>query len=115
VTVHPNDERDSVFVLLPTYQAPLHEVDALLEPHREWLNKHFEAGIFLVAGRREPREGGFILAADGDRAEMERLAATDPFVTAGVARYDLLEVRPTGGLPGVLAALAAHGVAVPTT
>lgn len=104
-----------MFILLPTYQAPLHEVDALLDVHREWLNKHFEAGIFLLAGRREPRDGGFILAADGDRAEMERLAATDPFATAGVARYDVLEVRPTGGAPDVLAALAAHGVAVPTT
>src|ERR1700730_8152905 len=108
VTVHPNDalpidEGDSVFVLLPTYQAPLHEVDALLEPHREWLNKHFEAGIFLVAGRREPREGGFILAADGDRAEMERLAATDPFVTARVAPDDLLQGRATRGPAGGVA------------
>jgi uncharacterized protein YciI len=104
-----------VFILLPTYQAPLHEVDALLEVHRDWLNKHYEAGIFLVAGRREPREGGFILAADGDRAEMERLVASDPFATAGLAHYEVLEVRVTGGVPAVLAALTAHGIAVPTT
>ena len=104
-----------MFVLLPTFQAPLDQVDTILEEHRGWLDEHCSAGRFLVFGRRVPRDGGFILAADGDRAEMERLAATDPFVTAGVARYDLLEVRPTGGLPGVLAALAAHGVAVPIT
>jgi hypothetical protein len=62
------------------------------------------------AGRREPREGGFILAADGDRAEIERLAGTDPFTLGGVARYEVLEVRPTSGIPGVLDMPAHHGV-----
>jgi uncharacterized protein YciI len=101
-----------VFVLLPTYRAPLDEVDALLEEHRDWIDGHVEAGRFLVAGRQEPRDGGFILAADGDRQELERVAATDPFSTAGLVTYQVLEVLPTAGAPAVLQALAAHGVAV---
>jgi uncharacterized protein YciI len=101
-----------VFVLLPTYIAPLDQVDALLTEHRAWLEEQYAAGRFLFAGRREPREGGFILAADGDRAELERIAGTDPFALGGVARYEVLEVRPTGGIPGVLDALARHGVAI---
>jgi len=101
-----------VFVLLPTYIAPIEEVDALLTEHREWLEEQYAAGRFLFAGRREPREGGFILAADGDRAEFERIAATDPFAVGGVARYEVLEVRPTGGIPGVLDTLARHGVKI---
>jgi uncharacterized protein YciI len=101
-----------VFVLLPTYRAPLDEVDALLEKHRDWIDVHCAAGRFLLFGRREPRDGAFILAADGDRRELELIAASDPFSLAGLVDYEVLEVRPTGGSPAVLQALAAHGVAV---
>jgi uncharacterized protein YciI len=101
-----------MFVVLPTYTAPLSEVDRHLDAHRAWLDAQYAAGRFLVAGRREPRDGGFILAADGDRAELDRVIAADPFATAGVAEYQVLEVHPTGGRPDFLAALEAHGVAV---
>jgi uncharacterized protein YciI len=103
-----------VFILLPTYLVPLEQIDAMLEEHRVWIEEHCASGRFLVVGRRVPREGGFILAADGDRAEIEGIAATDPFVTSGLASYDVLEVQPTGGVPEVLRTLAAHGIdAVP--
>jgi len=87
-----------------------------MSAHREWLGAQYAAGRFLFAGRREPRDGGFIMAADGDgdRAEIERVAATDPFVIEGVATYEVLEVHPTGGSPAFLEALTAHGVAVIT-
>jgi uncharacterized protein YciI len=101
-----------VFVLLPTYRTSLDEIDALLEEHRDWLDTHCSTGRFLLVGRRVPRDGGFILAADGDRGELEKIAATDPFSTAGLVTYEVLEVLPTGGAPAVLQALAAHGVAV---
>ena len=100
-----------MFVLLPTYRASLDKVDALLGEHRDWLDGHCSAGRFLLVGRRVPRDGGFILAADGDRRDLERIAATDPFSTAGLVAYDVLEVLPTGGAPAVLKMLAEHGVA----
>jgi uncharacterized protein YciI len=99
-----------VFVLLPTYQVPLAQIDAMMEEHRVWIDEHRDSGRFLIFGRRVPREGGFILAADGDRAEIERIAASDPFAIAGLASYDVLEVHPSGGVPEVLKTLAAHGV-----
>jgi uncharacterized protein YciI len=99
-----------VFVLLPTYRVPLAQVDAMMKEHRAWIDEHCASGHFLLVGRRVPREGGFILAADGDRAEIERIAATDPFATSGVVTYDVLEVQPTGGLTEVLRTLAEHGV-----
>lgn len=101
-----------MFVLLPTYRAPIEEVDAMLDEHRDWIDGHVTAGRFLVAGRQVPREGGFILAADCDRRELERIAADDPFSTAGLVTYEVLEVLPTAGAPAVLQTLAAHGVAV---
>src|SRR4029078_1788115 len=99
----PADEVPSlaVFVLLLTYVRPLPEVDALMREHVGWLKEHYAAGRFVVSGRRIPRTGGVILARGDDRAEIEALAATDPFVRAGVATCEVVPVRaaPTG--PGV--------------
>jgi uncharacterized protein YciI len=74
-----------VFVLLLTYTRPLDEVDALMRRHMAWLNEGYAAGRFLVSGRRMPRTGGVIVATGDDRDEIEALAATDPYVTGGVA------------------------------
>jgi len=71
-----------VFVLLLTYVKPLAEVDALMREHVAWLDEQYDAGRFLVSGRQIPRRGGVILARGDDREEIERLAATDPFVSA---------------------------------
>ncbi|MFC4949094.1 YciI family protein [Pseudonocardia sp. GCM10023141] len=99
-----------MFVLLPTYRVPLAQIDAMMEEHRVWVDEHRDSGRFLLYGRRVPREGAFILVADGDRGEIERIAASDPFATAGLATYEVLEVHPAGGAPEVLRTLAAHGV-----
>ncbi|MER5945400.1 YciI family protein [Streptomyces sp. NPDC001904] len=80
-----------MFVLELTYTAPVERVDALLEAHRAWLDGHFAAGTFLAAGRKEPRDGGIIIAAGDDRAAVERLCATDPFVAGEVCAYGITE------------------------
>ncbi len=82
-----------MFVLLLTYTRPLDEVDALMRKHMAWLNEQYDAGRFLVSGRRIPRTGGVILARGDDRAEIEALAATDPFVAGGVATCEVVEFR----------------------
>ncbi|MEV5614005.1 YciI family protein [Streptomyces sp. NPDC052225] len=80
-----------MFVLELTYTAPIEHVDALMEEHRAWLDGHFTAGTFLAAGRKQPRDGGIIIAAGDDRPAVEQLTATDPFVTGGVCAYRITE------------------------
>ena len=82
-----------MFVLLLTYTRPLDEVDALMRRHMRWLDKHYAAGRFVVSGRRIPRSGGVILARGDDREEMERIAASDPFVAGGVATCEVVQFR----------------------
>ena len=82
-----------MFVLLLTYVKPLEEVDALMRRHMAWLNEQYDAGRFVVSGRRIPRTGGVILARGDDREEIERLAATDPFVSGGVATCEVVQFR----------------------
>jgi len=89
-----------MFILSLTYIAPLSEVDAHIGPHMAWVSGGYDSGTFLASGRKEPRTGGIILAV-GDRAQIEALLTTDPFVMAGVAQYEITEVRisrTAGGL-----------------
>jgi uncharacterized protein YciI len=90
-----------VFVLLLTYVRPLPEVDALMREHVAWLKEHYAAGRFVVSGRRVPRTGGVILARGDDRAEIEALAATDPFVRGGVATCEVVQFRASQTAPGL--------------
>ena len=82
-----------MFVLLLSYIRPIEEVDALMREHVAWLNEHYAAGRFVVSGRRVPRTGGVIVARGDDRDEVERVAASDPFVAAGVATCEVIQFR----------------------
>ncbi len=80
-----------VCVITLSYVAPVEEVDAQLAAHVAWLEAGFEEGLLLIAGRQVPRTGGIILCR-GRRAEVEAYAATDPFVSSGVATASVTEM-----------------------
>ena len=82
-----------MFVLVLTYVKPTEAVDALMREHVAWLREHYDAGRFVVSGRQVPRTGGVILARGDDRDEIERIAASDPFVSGGVATCEVVQFR----------------------
>ncbi|MFI9101406.1 YciI family protein [Streptomyces fildesensis] len=90
-----------MFVLDITYTAPVEQVDAVLADHVGWLDLQYAAGAFLASGRKEPREGGVILAVARDRAAIEEIVAGDPFVTAGVCAYRITEFLATKTVPAM--------------
>ncbi|MEV7690952.1 YciI family protein [Streptomyces bungoensis] len=88
-----------MFVLELTYTAPLEAVDAVIPAHTAWLDEQYAKGLFLASGRKNPRDGGVILAVAGTRAEVEEVAAGDPFVAAGVCAYRVTEFVATKTAP----------------
>ncbi|MFJ5161404.1 YciI family protein [Pantoea sp. NPDC088449] len=94
-----------MYVVYLNYFRPVEEVEALLAPHIEWLDRYFANGVFIAAGRKEPRTGGVILAKDIDRTRLDTILAEDPFVA--VAHYEVTKVNVTraaeefAGLQGV--------------
>jgi uncharacterized protein YciI len=90
-----------MYVVSLTYQASLEAIDDALEAHRQFLDQHFAAGIFIAAGPKLPREGGVILAAGIEREKLDALLATDPFAVQGLARYTVTEFKATRIAPGV--------------
>ncbi|MFF0014019.1 YciI family protein [Streptomyces sp. NPDC005374] len=90
-----------MFVLELTYTAPLDAVDAVIPAHVAWLDEQYERGVFLASGRKNPRDGGVIIAVAEDRARIEEIAAGDPFVTAGVCAYRVTEFEATKTAPAL--------------
>jgi uncharacterized protein YciI len=83
-----------------TYVKPLDAVDAEMKAHVAWLEQGFAHGVLLLAGRQEPRVGG-VLIARGTRGEIEQLAATDPFVTSGVATVAVTQFNASFAQPEI--------------
>lgn len=75
-----------------TYTAPLEDVDAFRPPHVEWLKRLADEGLMILAGRTDPPTGGVLLFR-GEKAEVEPLAQTDPFVANGVATAEVVAFR----------------------
>ena len=90
-----------MFLILLKYIRPLDQVEQHLEAHREYLRRRYADGSFLMSGRMEPRTGGVILAQASSREAAEAIMREDPFHTAGVAEYTLVEFHPTMTAPAL--------------
>ncbi|ATL32101.1 YciI family protein [Streptomyces formicae] len=90
-----------MFILELTYTAPVSAVDEHLEAHVAWLDELYEAGVFIASGRKNPRDGGVIIAVADDRARIEEITARDPFTIAGVCEYRIIEFIATKTAPGL--------------
>ncbi len=96
----------SLLIIDLHYVADLSEVDRHTGGHMEFIKRNYEAGHFLLSGRKEPRTGGVIIAR-GNRADIEALVESDPFKRHGVAEYTITEFLPTTAAPEL--AVLKHG------
>jgi len=77
------------------YTAPLTEIDAALDAHKNWLDCQYAAGLFLVSGGKDPRAEGIIIAADMPRDMIIAAVSTDPFAVRGLARRRIIRFLPS--------------------
>jgi uncharacterized protein YciI len=82
-----------MFVIELTYKADLSEIDAHMRAHVAFLKKYYDAGTFLISGRKIPRDGGIILAVGPTREQVEAIVKEDPFYTHGLADFRVIEFR----------------------
>lgn len=82
-----------MFVIELTYIAPLDQIDEAMADHVAFLQQGYDAGLFLVSGRKDPRDGGIILAVGQGHEHMEALMQRDPFVARGLATVRVIEFR----------------------
>lgn len=82
-----------MFVIELIYKVPLAEIDSHMKAHVAFLNRQYEAGRFVVSGRKIPRDGGIIVAIGDSKDEIEALVREDPFVAQGLADFRVIEFR----------------------
>ncbi|MFI6469568.1 MULTISPECIES: YciI family protein [unclassified Streptomyces] len=92
-----------MFIVELTYIVPLERVEEHLADHVAWLDAQYEAGVFIASGRKEPRDGGVILAVGDDRAAIDKIVATDPFNVNDLATYRITEFLATKVAPELAA------------
>jgi uncharacterized protein YciI len=87
-------ERPAMYAIaLIRYRRPLEEVLAVTERHRAYLKTLKEAGTLIASGPLEPRTGGALLLRvpdDDVDAALDAVRDGDPYVTFGVAQYELI-------------------------
>ncbi|PIM51310.1 hypothetical protein CS062_20435 [Roseateles chitinivorans] len=83
-----------LFIVTLTYRTPPARIEEHLGPHRAWLADQTRAGHVLFAGPLDPPTGGLILAHSADRAALDALMATDPFVVHRLVDVAVLAASP---------------------
>lgn len=84
-----------MFLIELTYTRDLAYIDSLLSAHIEFLQRHYDAGHFLLSGRKVPRQGGLIMANFSSLQAAEEAIQQDPFYQQGAAEYSFIEFAPT--------------------
>jgi uncharacterized protein YciI len=75
-------------VLSSTYLQSPDVIDRTRPAHLIFLEAEIEAGRLLLAGRQEDGSGGVLITADMTAEEAQEVLDRDPYVQAGVARYE---------------------------
>ncbi|MDQ0119466.1 YciI family protein [Pseudarthrobacter sp902506025] len=88
-----------MYVVSLTYRVPQEIVDFHNDAHIAWLQKAFDDGVFIAAGRKIPRTGGLLLS-QAERETLDASLARDPFYTNGVADFEVMEFHAGRVAPG---------------
>ncbi|USS86357.1 YciI family protein [Fructilactobacillus cliffordii] len=88
-----------MFLIELNYQKPLEEVNRYLPVHNDYLEHNYSAGNFLMSGRKEPRNGGVIIANVASQLELEAIYHQDPFYQQQIANYRIIQFYPTKAQP----------------
>ncbi|MEU6158483.1 YciI family protein [Streptomyces sp. NPDC047130] len=86
--------RTAMYILMNTYTVPTQAIDAELPRHRRWVEHHFAEGHFIFGGRREPRTGGFVVAATDDEGEAREYLEEEPLFAQGLVTWELFGLVP---------------------
>lgn len=78
------------YLLRSEYLAPLEQVDSIRPSHREWLASLHDDGLLVLAGRLLSKAGSVIVIVADSLETATSRAAQDPYVIAGLARYEVV-------------------------
>ena len=88
------------FLLEGEYLVPFEELADLVPVHRQFLQKGYDAGFFLLSGPQIPARGGFLVARAESLEQLQELLAEEPFTKAKKMRFrKIAEFNPVQHQP----------------
>ncbi len=87
------------FVVEATYLAPLERIREATARHRAFIQKGYDAGLFLCSGPQDPPVGGFLVARARSLEELKSMFDDEPFQAERLASYSFKEFQPVKRQP----------------
>ena len=81
-----------MFIVLLKFSSNKGQASQFMEGHKEWINRGFDDGVFLLVGSLQPNLGGGIVAHNTSLSDLQRRANDDPFVPENVVSAEILEI-----------------------
>lgn len=89
-----------MYVVMLHCTAPPEEATFILPEHSAWINQRYEAGDFIAAGLRHPREDGSVLITRAmSRGQLDAILATDPLALRHMVRPQVIEFQALRTVP----------------
>ncbi|WKB54428.1 YciI family protein [Eleftheria terrae] len=83
-----------MFLVLLKFSANRGQAGALMDGHRQWLQRGFDDGLFLLSGSLDAQAGGAVLAHGVSLEQLQRRVAEDPFVAEDVVQAEIVGITP---------------------
>ena len=84
-----------MFIVLLKFSDNKGKASQFMEGHKEWIERGFDDGVFLLVGSMHPNLGGGIVAHNTSLSDLQSRVNTDPFVAEKVVKADFLEISPS--------------------
>jgi uncharacterized protein YciI len=88
-----------MFIVFLRFSTRRDQASQLMQAHKDWLQRGFDEGAFLLAGSLQPQAGGMILASGITLAQLEARIGSDPFVAEDVVQAEIVAVAPSKADP----------------
>lgn len=84
-----------MFVVLLKFSSNKGQAGQFMEAHRQWIQRGFDDGDFLLAGNLQPSLGGAILVQNTSRSRLVARVNEDPFVARNIVSAEIIEIAPS--------------------
>jgi len=84
-----------MFVVILKFSENKGRAGEFMDGHKDWLQRGFDDGVFLLAGSLLPGLGGAILADGIKPGALRALVDADPFVAENVVSAEIIEIKPS--------------------
>jgi uncharacterized protein YciI len=84
-----------MFIVLLRFSSNRNRAGQFMEGHKEWIERGFDDGVFLLVGSLQPNLGGGIVAHNTSLLELRSRVNGDPFVAEKIVDAEILEITPS--------------------